>query len=147
MRFYDIYSDFFKFLKILDFLKVFPKISIFRNFGGQKLKIVKFRDSYFVERVILHLYWSFCAVCFKILFLANFLTLSRLWSKSALKRPHKKVNFSKGVQPILTKFGHSMSTRCRIRYTTFCADILQRIYKSAKGGGPRARRAPGATSP
>ena len=36
MRFYDISSGFFKFSKILDFIKVFPKISVFRNFGGQK---------------------------------------------------------------------------------------------------------------
>ena len=42
MRFYDIYSGFFKFMKILDFIKVFLKISVFRNFGGPKLKISKF---------------------------------------------------------------------------------------------------------
>ena len=53
MRFYDIYSGFFKFLKILDFIKVFPKISVFEIYGGQKLKILKFRDSHFVERIIL----------------------------------------------------------------------------------------------
>ena len=56
LRFYDIYSGFLKFLKILDFIKVFPKISAFRNFGDQKLKILKFRDSHFVERVILLIY-------------------------------------------------------------------------------------------
>ena len=55
MKFYDIYSGFLKFIKILDFIKVLLKISVFRNFGGQKLKISKFRDSHFVERVILHL--------------------------------------------------------------------------------------------
>ena len=55
MRFYDIHSGFLKFLKILDFIKAFLKISVFRNFGGQKLKVLKFRDSHFVERVILHL--------------------------------------------------------------------------------------------
>ena len=32
-----------------------PKTSAFRNFGVKKLKILKFRDSHFVERVILHL--------------------------------------------------------------------------------------------
>ena len=71
MRFYDIYSGFLKFLKILDFIKVFPKIFVFRNFGGQKLKILKFRDSHFVEIVILHLYWSFVRFAFKTLFLRN----------------------------------------------------------------------------
>ena len=76
-------ANFVKFLKILDSKKVFPKISVFRSFGGQKLKVLKFRDSHFVERVMLHLYCSFCAVCFKTLFLANFLTLSRFWSKLA----------------------------------------------------------------
>ena len=83
MRFYYIYSVFLKFLKILDFIKVFPKILVFRNFGGQKLKILKFRDSHFVERVILHLSCSFRLLCFKTLFLANFLILSRFWSKLA----------------------------------------------------------------
>ena len=65
MRFYYIYSGFLKFLKILDFIKVFPKILVFRNFGVQKLKILNFRDSHFVERVILHQYLSSCAVFFK----------------------------------------------------------------------------------
>ena len=83
MGFCYIYSGFLKFLKILDFIKVFPKILVFRNFGGQKLKILKFRDNLFVERVILHLYWSLRAVCFKTLFLANFLILHRFWSKLA----------------------------------------------------------------
>ena len=56
MRFYDIYSGFFfKFMKILDFIKVFLKTSVFRNCGGQKLKMSQFRDSHFVELVILHL--------------------------------------------------------------------------------------------
>ena len=32
---------------------------------------------------MLHLFGSFCMVCFKTLFLANFLTLSRFWSKLA----------------------------------------------------------------
>ena len=32
---YDIYSGFFNFLKTLDFIKVFPKISFFRHFWGQ----------------------------------------------------------------------------------------------------------------
>ena len=95
MRFYYIYSGFLKFLKILDFIKVFPKISVFRNFGGQKLKILKFRDSHFVERVILHLYLSFCAVCFKTLFLANFLTLNRFWPKLAWSDPTKASIFQK----------------------------------------------------
>ena len=54
MRFYDIFR-FFKFPKILEAIKVFLKILVFRNFGDQKLKISKFRDSRFVERVILHL--------------------------------------------------------------------------------------------
>ena len=54
-RFYDMFSVFFKFLKILDFIKVFLKILVFRNFGGQKLKISKFRDRHFVERVVLNL--------------------------------------------------------------------------------------------
>ena len=51
MRFNDIYSGFLKFLKSLDFIKDFPKILVFRNFVGQKLKILKFRDSHFVELV------------------------------------------------------------------------------------------------
>ena len=55
MRFYDIYSGFFTFLRILDFIKVFLKNSVFRNFGGQKLTILKFRDSHCVEGVVLHL--------------------------------------------------------------------------------------------
>ena len=77
------YGPVFQIFKILDFLKVFQNMSVFRNFAGQKLKIVKFQDSHFVERVILYLYWSFCAVCFKIRFLASLLTLSRFWSKLA----------------------------------------------------------------
>ena len=84
MRFYDIYSGFFKFLKILDFITVFPKISVFRNFGGQKLKILKFRDSHFVERVILHLYWPFCAVGFKTIF-GEFLNIEPILVKIGVK--------------------------------------------------------------
>ena len=83
MKFYDIYSGFFKLLKVLDYIKFFLKNSIFRGFGDQKLKILKFRDKHFVELVILHLYWSFGVVSFKILFLTNFLTLNRLSSKFA----------------------------------------------------------------
>ena len=83
-RFYDIYSGFFKFMNIFDFIKFFfLKISVFRNFGSQKLKISKFLDSEFVEHVILHLSWSFCALCLKTLFLTNFLIFSRFWSKLA----------------------------------------------------------------
>ena len=83
MRFYDIYAGFLKFLKNFGFDKGFPKNIGFLKFGGQKLKILKFRDSHFVELVILHLYWSFGVVFFKPLFLTNFLTLSRFWSKLA----------------------------------------------------------------
>ena len=81
IKFYDIYSGFFKFLKTLDFIKVFPEILGFRNFGGQNLKILKFRDTHFVERVILHLNRSLCVVSFKTLFLTNFRILSRFWPK------------------------------------------------------------------
>ena len=83
MRFYGIYSGSFEISKNMDFIKVFPKKLVFRNFGGQKLKILKVRDSHFVELVILHLHWSFCVVSFKTLFLTNFLILSRFWSKLA----------------------------------------------------------------
>ena len=56
IRFYDMYIfRFFLILIIFDFIKVSLKILGFRNFGGQKLKISKFRDSDFVERVVLHL--------------------------------------------------------------------------------------------
>ena len=71
----------------------------------------------------LHLYWSFCAVRFKILFMANFLTVNRFWSKLAWSDPTKNVNFSNIFRPISTTFGHSMSHWCRIRYIKFCVDI------------------------
>ena len=38
-----IFSNF----KNFGFYKGFPKILVFRNFGGQKLKILKFLDSHF----------------------------------------------------------------------------------------------------
>ena len=39
---------FFQISKILDFIiKFFQKILVFRNFGGQKLKLLKFPDSHF----------------------------------------------------------------------------------------------------
>ena len=53
MSFYHTYSAFFKFLKILDFIKGFLKILVFSQFWGQKLNILKFRDSHVVKRVIL----------------------------------------------------------------------------------------------
>ena len=61
------YIPFFLISKNLDFIKVFPKILFFGNFGGQKPNILKFQDfsRHFVERVILHLYWPFCVVSFK----------------------------------------------------------------------------------
>ena len=69
---------FFQISKKFEFYEGFPKISVFRDFGRLKLKILKFRDCHFVECVMLHLYCSFCAVYYKTLFLvlANFLTLS-----------------------------------------------------------------------
>ena len=72
------YIPVFQISKNLGFYQGFPKISVIRNFKDQKLKILKFRDKHFVERVILHLYLSFCVVCFKTLFFANFLTLRQL---------------------------------------------------------------------
>ena len=45
MKLYDIYS-FLEFLKILEFINAFLKISVFRNFGGYKLKISKFRGRF-----------------------------------------------------------------------------------------------------
>ena len=62
MSFYDRYSVFFLISKILDVIKVFPKILVFRDFAGKKLKILKFPNRHFVEHVILHLYWSFLRV-------------------------------------------------------------------------------------
>ena len=38
MRFYDIYSVFMKFLKILDFIKVFPKLLVFEILGVKNSK-------------------------------------------------------------------------------------------------------------
>ena len=110
MRFYDIYSGVFFSLisENFGFYKGFPKLSIFRNFGGKKLKILKFRDIYFIELVILHPYWSFCVVGFKTLFLANFLTLSRFWSKTACSDP-TKTSISQKNRPTSIKFCHSMS--------------------------------------
>ena len=81
------------------FYKDFPQNIGFLQFGGQKLKILKFWDNCFVERVILHLHWSFCAVCFKNLFLANFLTLSRFWSKLAWSDPTKTSIFQQKKNP------------------------------------------------
>ena len=72
MRFNDTYSVFFKFLKILDFIKD-KKNRFVEILGVKKLKILKFRDIHFVARVILHLSWSFCALCFKTLFCGEFL--------------------------------------------------------------------------
>ena len=95
---------------ILDFIKVFAKISVFRNFGGQKLKISTIRETHFVERVILHLYWSFCAVCFKTLFFTNFLTLSRFWSKLAWSDPTKTSIYQK----FSDRFRPNFVIRCQI---------------------------------
>ena len=98
---------FFKVLKILDFIKVFSKISIFRNFGGQKLKILKFWDRHFVERLILHSYASFCAVCLKTLF---YRTLSRFWSKLAWS-DLTKTSISKKISD---RFRQNLVIRCQI---------------------------------
>ena len=100
---------FLKFKKKLDLI-CFPKILVFRNFWAQKLKILKFRDSHLKERVILHLHWSSCVVCFKMLFLANFLTLSRFWSKLALSDP-TKTSIS---QKVIDRFRPNLVIRCQI---------------------------------
>ena len=47
------YIPFFLFKKQNEFYKGFPKNIGFLTFGGQKIKIWKFRDNHFVERVIL----------------------------------------------------------------------------------------------
>ena len=48
----NIYSGFLKILKIVDFVtNIFQKIKIL-VFGGQKLKILKIRDSHLKENVI-----------------------------------------------------------------------------------------------
>ena len=75
LKVYDIYPVFFFISKKMEFIKVFPTISFFRDFGGKIINVLKFRDSHFVERVILHLNWYFCVVCFKILFFCKFLNI------------------------------------------------------------------------
>ena len=108
MRFYDIYSV-FQISKNFGFcIKGFLKNIGFSKFWGKKIKILKFRDSHFVERVILHLPWSFCAVCLKYLFLAIFLTLSRFWSKLAWSDP-TKTSIS---QNISDRFRPNLVIRC-----------------------------------
>ena len=105
------------------FYKGFPK-----NIGFSRLEGFK-TQSFEISR------YPFCRAChftsillflcgwLKTLFFANFLTSSRFWLKLAWTDPHKNVNFSKNFQLILTKFCHSMSNWCRIRYTKFCVDI------------------------
>ena len=94
-------SVFVQISKNFEFYKGFPKkTSGFRNFGGQKLKTLTFRDSHFAECVIFHLNCSFCAVCFKTLFLANFLTLSWFWSKLSWSDPTKTSISQKNNFPI-----------------------------------------------
>ena len=73
IRFYDTFQ-FFQISKNFGLYNFFFLKIYFFLFWGENLKILKFRDSRFVEPVILHLYWSVYAVCFKIIFLANFLT-------------------------------------------------------------------------
>ena len=46
---------FLKILNILDFRDHFPKKSIYKNFRGQKPKILKNRDSHLVELLLLRL--------------------------------------------------------------------------------------------
>ena len=48
----------FFFIFTKGFYKSFQKYRFF-EIGGFNLKIGKFGDSHFVERVILHVYWSF----------------------------------------------------------------------------------------
>ena len=52
-KLYNIYSGFLKILKILDFVIIFLKKVIFWNFWGQKTKILKIRDSHFVDLAFL----------------------------------------------------------------------------------------------
>ena len=57
--------------------------------------------------------------------------------KIGVKWPHKNVNFSKIFRPISTKFCHTMSNWCRIRYTKFCVDICNGfgVILEKPGGG------------
>ena len=67
---------FWKFLKILDFVIIFLKKVIFWNFGGQKSKIWKIRDSRFVDLAflcIIHFVFVFDS---KTIFLVNFQTFT-----------------------------------------------------------------------
>ena len=65
--------------------------------------------------------------------------------KIGVKWPHKNVNFSKISRPISTKFCHTMSNWCRIRYTKFCVDIcncfgvIQKIQEGADSAPPAGR--------
>ena len=61
-KLYNIYSGFLKILKILDFVIIFLKKVIFRNFWGQKTKISKIRDSHFVDLALLCIIYFFVCI-------------------------------------------------------------------------------------
>ena len=106
---WHIYSV-FQISKKFRFCKGFPKNIDFSKFWGLKLKILKFRDSHFVERVILHLYWPFCAVCFKLYFW-RILNIEPILVKIGVKWPHEKVNFSKKNSH---RFRRNFVIRCQV---------------------------------
>ena len=122
IRFYDTHYVFFKFLKILDFIKVFQKISIFQNFEGQnsKLEISRYpfcRVCHFTSKLVF-----LCGLLLNSIF-GEFLNIEPILVKIGVKSPHKNANFSKIFRLISNKFGYSMSNRCRIKYIKFCVDI------------------------
>ena len=89
---------------------------------------------------MLHLYWAFRAVCFKILFLANFLTLSRLWSKLAGSGP-TKTSISKKKQKNPADFDKIWSFDVKLmqdkvgalNFVLISATVLELFWKTRRG--------------
>ena len=68
-------------------------------------------------------------------FLGEFLNMEPIFVKICVKWHHKNLNFSKSFRPISTKFDHSMSNWCRIRYTNFLsisATVAELFWKTRR---------------
>ena len=115
IRSYNTYiSVFWKFWKKDGFSKVVLKKIDFWIFGGQKLKILKIRDSYLVENLnciqltVTVFRFLYCLILY------DFLNSCHFFIQNGITWRHQNSIFSKSFEPILSKFSVKTSNWCSI---------------------------------
>ena len=138
IRSYNTYIPvFWKFWKKDGFSKVFLKKIDFWIFGGQKLKILKIRDSHLVENLIcIQLALTVCRLLY-CLILYDFLNSCHFFIQNGITWRHQNSIFSKSFEPILSKFSVKTSNWCPKRYPKFYVHNSYRfgVIENIREGG------------